>query len=625
MKSTTKAMLMGIMMAGTVAIAMPSKVDASAEGRQVVKSRLKGKIEREVMEAEDLMSKRDYAGAAERFKDAINKNGKNVTAVAGYGMALGKQFKLDGAEEQFDKALKLDPMNALAHVGKAMVAINRLQSSNVTILKQRDSMLKMAESECRTALQSDPYSPDAHYYLGQALREQGRLDEAASEFNEAIKSDDKMSEAYAGLGMTKLQQNSIGEAAAAFKSAIQHNSGNSTAHYGLGKCYLQQGQIDAALKELNTALYQNRNSAPVHLAFGEAYNAQGNTVAAVKEFQESIRIKAENPDAYLHIADIREARGDIELSISELRSGLELMPNNPDLLTRIGDESLRLEKLDDAIKSYEQVINNSPSHAAAAAKGLTRAYYLKSSKEAGGAFLSSNDFESAKSQIDKAIALNPNDMELRLAAAKLRSLSGETIDLKTVATPRTDGERIAYAEALLAQNDFKGANDQMSIVIANANDPKQAFAVGDLALMIKDLDDAEAAYKKASTMPGTSTAERAKRGLDLVAKARDSARQEQTLADDLAKRKQLASAIDKYHAAVFDNPKYADSRMGLARALESVRPEKSTNFREAAVQLKAYMALTPTLPPKETEKLNKKINNLNEKAYKLEQKEKQGK
>jgi len=626
MKSTTKAILMGILLAGTVTVALPSSVQASAEGRQLLKGtgKLKGKIEREVMEADDLMAKRDYSAAADRYKDAIAKNSKNPGAYSGYGMALGKQFKLDGADEQFDKALKIDPSNVMAHVGKAMVAINRLQSSNVTILKQRDQMLKMAESECRTALATDPGSPDGHYYLGQSLKEQGRLDEAAAEFNASIKSDDTNSDAYSALGVTKLAQGALGEAGAAFKQAISLNSGNSTAHYGLGKTYLAQGQVDAALKELNTALYQNRNSAPVHLAFGEAYNAQGNTVAAVKEFQQSILIKPENPDAYMHIADIREARGDIELSISELRSGLELMPNNPDLLTRIGDESLRVEKLDDAIKNYEQVMNSGdPKFAAAAAKGLTRAYYLKSSKEAGGAFLSSNDFESAKGQIDRAIALNPNDMELRLAAAKLRAMSGEQIDLKTIATPRTDGERIAYAEALLAQNDFKGANDQMATVIANANDSKQAFAVGDLALMIKDLDDAEAAYRKASSFP--NAAERSKRGLDQVAKARDNARQELTMADDLAKRKQLNSAVDKYHASVFDNPKGADARMGLSKALEALRPEKSTNYREAAVQVKAYLALTPQLPPKETEKLQKKMNSLNEKAYKLEQKEKAGK
>lgn len=629
MRSTRKSVVVGVIVAASVGLLASSaqaQLMATAEGRTVVKTqegrggtkKLHGRIEREVMEADDLMGKRDYEHAADRYHDAMEKNAKNTQAIAGYGMALGKQFKLDAADEQFDKVLQMDPANVTAHVGKAMVMINRLQSSSVTIIRQRDSMLKEAETQCRSALQKDPSNPEAQYYLGQSLKEQGRFDEAAQAYSEAIKSDKDMPEAYVGLGMTRLAQNNLQDAAAQFKQAILLNSGNSTAHYGLGRVYLGQGQVDAALKEFNTSEYQNRNSAPLHIAKGDAYATQGNTVAAVKEYQAAIAIKPETPDAYLHIADIREGRGDIELAMSEVRSGLELMPGNPDLIQRVADDSLRLEKLDDAIKNYEQLMND-PSHSAAAAKGLTRAYYLKSSKEAGGAYLSSNDFETAKRSLDRAIQLNPNDMELRLAAAKIRAMSGEPVDLRTIAVPRTDGERVAYAEALLAQNDFKGASDQMGVVISNARDAKQTFAVGDLSLMIKDLDDAEAAYRKASTFPDGQ--ERAARGLAQVAKARETNRQDRTLADDLSKRKQLASAVDKYHSAIFDNPKDGPARFGLANTLERLRPEKSSDLREAVVQLKAYISLTPNLEQKELERLNKRMANLSEKANKIDAKQ----
>jgi tetratricopeptide (TPR) repeat protein len=295
------------------------------------------------------------------------------------------------------------------------------------------------------------------------------------------------------------------------------------------------------------------------------------------------------------------------------------MPSNPDLHMRIGDESLRLEKLDDAIKEYEGLMS-SPQYAAQAAKGVTRAYYLKSTKDAGGAFLMSNDYETAKVSIQKAIALNPNDMELRLAEAKMRAMSGEKVDLKTIGVPHTDGERVAYAEALLAQNDFKGANEQMGTVIANAADPKQAFAVADLSLMIKDLDDAEAAYKKAASMPGGQ--ERAKIGMDKVATARKAAKEDRTLAEDLAKKKQLNSAVDKFHDSVFGNPKDGDTRQGLALALEQQKPPHPPALREAVTQYKAYISLTPDMPPKELEKLQKHMTNLEEKANKLEETEK---
>jgi tetratricopeptide (TPR) repeat protein len=583
------------------------------------KKTLKIKIDREVVMADDLMLKGKYGDAAELYRQVAGKAPKNVPATVGYGMALAKQFKLDAASEQFDKALAMDPRNAMAHSGKAMVMFNRLQSSSNTIIKNKDALLKQAEAECKEGLAIDPGMPEAHYTLGMIYKEQNRLDDSVNEFKEATKIDPQYSEAFAGLGVTQMQQNNLADAMASFKQAISLNSGNSTAHYGLGKVYVKQNLPDEAIKELNTSLYQNPNSAPAKLAMGEAYAEQGNTVAAVQQFQASIAIKPENSDAYLHIADIREQRGDLEHSIAELRSGLELSPNSPELHSRIADESLRLEKLDDAIKEYTTVLNQNPNDANAA-KGLTRAYYLKSNKEATGAFFASNEYENAKGMLDKAVKMNPNDMELRLAQAKLRSMAGEKIDLSQVGTPTNDGERLAYAEALLAQNNFKDEDAQMVLVLGNANNAKQAFAVGDLALMIKDLPNAEAAYKKAATFPGGD--ERAKRSLDGVLKAKDVAKQDLTLANDLSRRKQLASAIDKYHAAIYENPKEPASRDGIGKTLEQLKPEESKDLREAITQYKAYIVLSPNIPPKELEKLNKHITNLENRAFKLAEKEK---
>lgn len=598
--------------------AEPKKAPEPAQGKLDVKSKIKlqGGAAIEVRAAQDLLYRRDYAEAAARYRDIINKDPRNAGARAGYGLALGKQFKIGAAEEQLAKALELDPNNAIAHVGKGMLDINKLQTSNVTILKQRESILKDAETECREALKFDPACPDAHYYLAQALKEQGQLDEAANEYREAIRVDDKLSEAFSGLGMVNLKQGNTNDAESNFRQAVTLKSGNGTAHYGLGKTYLTEGKLDDAVKELNTALSLNQNSAPTHLAMGEVLAGQGNSVAAMREFKEAVRIKPEMVDPYLHIADIFEGRGDTEISISELRTGLELLPDNPELHLRIGDNSLRLEKLDDAIKEYDWVMTNAQQSAAPAAKGLTRAYYLKSTKDAAGAFLASNEFEEAKHMLEKAIALSPNDMELRLAQAKLASLSGETIDLKSVGTPTSDGERIAYAEALLAQNNFKQAQEQMEQVIKTATDAKQTFAVADVALMIKDLDSAEAAYKKGAEFPGGEA--RAKRGLGMVAKVRKTAAQECTLASDLEKRKQLASAIDKYHASIYDNPKAGDVRLSLAKTLEELKPPLPCDLREAVTQYKAYLELSPPLAEKDLEKLQKHLASLEQRASKMD-------
>jgi len=577
------------------------------------------KISKEIVMADQLMAKGKYAEAGELYRQAINNDPKSLPGYLGFGMALAKQFKLDGAAQTLDKALALDPGNPVALSGKAMVDFNRLQSSSVTVQKNRDNILKQAEQECKDGLAKDSGMPEAHNTLGLIYKEEGKIPDAMTEFKEAIKLDPTYSEPYGNLGIVQLNTGDTTSAIENFKQAIANASGNSTAHYGLGKAYLKQGQVDDAIKELNTSLGMFSNSAPAHLSLGEAYAAQGNTLAAVKEFQESIHIKPENLDAYMHIADIRENRGDLELSIGELHSALELFPNSNDLRMRIGDESLALEKLDDAMKEYKKVLDTDPQNQAAA-RGLTRACYLKSGKEAGGAFFVSNDFESASRYIDQAVSMNPNDMELRLAQAKLKIMSGANVDLSQIGTPKNDGERIAYAEALIAQNKFKDEEAQMNTVIANAADAKQTFAVADLSLMIKDLPSAEAAYKKAESFPNSS--DRAKRGLDAVVKAKDVARQDLTLADDLSRKKQLASAIDKYRAAISESPKLPEARLGLGQTLEQLKPPTSKDLKEAVLQYRVYLSFEPAMAPKDLVKFTKKVDTLDTRASKLELKEK---
>src|ERR1700733_5587822 len=217
------------------------------------KKTLKIKIDREVVMADDLMIKGKYGDAAELYRQVAGKAPKNVPATVGYGMALAKQFKLDAASQEFDKALAMDPRNAMAHSGKAMVMFNRLQSSSNTIIKNKDALLKQAEAECKEGLAIDPGMPEAHYTLGMIYKEQNRLDDSVNEFKEATKIDPQYSEAFAGLGVAQMQQNNLPDAMASFKQAISLNSGNSTAHFGLGKVYVKQNLPDEAIKELNTS------------------------------------------------------------------------------------------------------------------------------------------------------------------------------------------------------------------------------------------------------------------------------------------------------------------------------------------------------------------------------------
>ena len=113
---------------------------------------LKGKVDRQVLFADQLMLKGKYSEAADLYKDTLNRNKNNTAAKMGYGMALAKQFKLDGAEEQFDQILAADPQSSQGLAGKALVQFNRLQSSSNTVIKNKDAILQNAESLVKQGL-----------------------------------------------------------------------------------------------------------------------------------------------------------------------------------------------------------------------------------------------------------------------------------------------------------------------------------------------------------------------------------------------------------------------------------------------------------------------------------------
>jgi tetratricopeptide (TPR) repeat protein len=252
-----------------------------------------------------------------------------------------------------------------------------------------------------------------------------------------------------------------------------------------------------------------------------------------------------------------------------------------------------------------------------AVKGLSQSLYIKAQKAAAGALLASNDYESALKSLDDAMKLNPNDMELRLAQAKLMSLAGTKLDLSKVGEPKNDGERMAYAEALMAQGDFQKATAMVAEVVSRVSDPKQTLAVADLAVMIDDLDNAEAAYKKAQS--AGANADRVERGLAQVAKLRQQALDDVKVAGELMKKKQHGGAAERYRDAISVNPKLAEARLGLAQTLEKTPKPTASVLSEAAQQYRNYLALKSDLPEKDRQKMLLQADKLSSKAAKLGQ------
>jgi tetratricopeptide (TPR) repeat protein len=256
---------------------------------------------------------------------------------------------------------------------------------------------------------------------------------------------------------------------------------------------------------------------------------------------------------------------------------------------------------------YWQGSGSATNYAEARAMDL----YARAQQEMSEAILSDN-FEKAERNISQAIKLAPNKMLLRLAQARLRVLSGKPVSELKAELPATDGDRIAYASGMMQLNKFDTANQQLNILINNANNAEEILAVADLSQMLKELDAAEAAYRKALCFPGAE--QQSRRGLQNIERLRAESSKDLAVARDFRRLAMYDAAIDKYRESITKNPKNMMAHYELAETIQRHPIQSSDGMREAAREFRAYLGLRTGLRTDEQARITQRAAYLDQEA-----------
>ncbi len=164
-----------------------------------------------------------------------------------------------------------------------------------------------------TAKRPDQAAPAAACYnLGNALRAQGKLDEAAASYRRAIALWPDLAEAHNNLGST-LQDLAQPEAAAeCYRRALAIRPAYPEAHYNLGNALQDLGQPEAAIESFRQALALRPDVPDIHNNLGKAYQDLGRLQAAMASFRDALAVQAEDAKAHWNIALLRLLSGDLE-------------------------------------------------------------------------------------------------------------------------------------------------------------------------------------------------------------------------------------------------------------------------------------------------------------------------
>jgi len=140
-----------------------------------------------------------------------------------YGKALAVKGELAKAEEAFKKGTQLDPLNAGAWLSLGQVYY---------LEKKYDEAVKALQN----SIELDPLSyPEAYFYLGRTLLEQGKKEEARSNFSKAVKLAPENAEYHYWLARSLIELGKKAEAKLELEKALSLNPKHEAAKKALAE------------------------------------------------------------------------------------------------------------------------------------------------------------------------------------------------------------------------------------------------------------------------------------------------------------------------------------------------------------------------------------------------------
>lgn len=224
------------------------------ESAEAYQAYLKGRFFLDKRTTDSVQKARDY------FQEAVNRDEKYALAYAGLADCYHRfaQFGISPPAEVIPKAteaartaLKLDDSLAEAHATLGLVSFRYLRD------------VTAAEQEFKRALELDPRYGLAHMWYGLELLATKRFPEAAAEMQRALELEPLSITINNALGDYYIQIKQYDQAIAQYRKTIEMDNSFTTAQVGLGRAYEQKGMFTEALEQFAAARNKSKRELPL--------------------------------------------------------------------------------------------------------------------------------------------------------------------------------------------------------------------------------------------------------------------------------------------------------------------------------------------------------------------------
>jgi protein O-GlcNAc transferase len=165
-----------------------------------------------------------------------------------------------------------------------------------------------------------------HYEKGNALYEQGRMDEAIAAYRDAVRLKPDYSEAFNNLGAALQAHGMMDEALAAYRKAVELQPDYAMAWSNLGSCLQLRGILDDAVAAYRKAIRLNPGYALAHYNLGNALRALRRPSESIDAFRTAVQLRPDFEEAYSNLGAVLHEQGRLEEALAAYREALRLKP-----------------------------------------------------------------------------------------------------------------------------------------------------------------------------------------------------------------------------------------------------------------------------------------------------------
>lgn len=187
---------------------------------------------------------------------------------------------------------------------------------------------------------------------GNALEEQGRVDDAMACYDAAVEADPQCARAHLNRGNILLDRAQLDEARSAYEMAIACEPHYAAAHFNLGNLNCRAGELERALQNYHAAISIRPDFADAFVATGNALDSLGRTVEAVENYERALAINPRYAEVHFNLGRLATTHGRHDEAAKSLRRAVEIKPDFTQAHRTLGIVMGKLEKLDAATASY---------------------------------------------------------------------------------------------------------------------------------------------------------------------------------------------------------------------------------------------------------------------------------